>query len=311
MKKVISLLLAVLMLVSVIPMSASALSYKEVNYFHYVWVGEKGGWEVEGVMNSYKKSMSSGVYKIPDTYNGSPIVGIGEEAFSGISITSLILSNNTQYIKAKAFYRCDYLRYIYMPKTLTSIALNAFNASGLYSVYFQGTKAEWRDLIKDFSSTSVLKNASVFCEYPDYCYHISKTRYEKIEPTCIKTGRESGTVCNDCGDTLSGLNEIPTIPHNPYTVVWEKRPTCTENGYFVRYCNRDENCTYSEYGGDSEPLGHNFARRDPACRRGCGFVCSCRCHKEDFLWKIIQFFYKLFRIKEHCECGYYRTHWEA
>ena len=144
--------------------------------------------------------MSSGVYKIPDTYNGSPIVGIGEEAFSEISITSLILSNNTQYIKAKAFYRCYNLRNIYIPKTLNSIALNAFNASGLYSVYYQGTKAEWNALVSGFSSTSVLKNVSVHCEYPDNCYHISTKRYEKIEPTCIKVGRESGVVCNDCGD---------------------------------------------------------------------------------------------------------------
>lgn len=311
-KKIISLALALLMLLSVVSISASAHSKYEINAFTYSWVSGKGGWEVDGVRNEYKGSLGSKVCKIPDYHEGSPVIGIAKFAFEDVYVRNLILSNNTQYIDNGAFYHSG-ITNIYLPKTLTYISASAFfgTNSSFINVRYQGTKEQWDALTGNFTSSNHLFSGGKQYGYPDDCYHISTKSHAKVEPTCMVPGREQGVTCNDCGREIGGFAEIPTIPHYASELYTIKKPTCTESGEYEFRCTRDENCTYSERRGTTTPLGHNFARRDPVCRRGCGFVCKCRCHKEDFLWKIIQFFYKLFKIKEHCECGYYRTHWEA
>jgi hypothetical protein len=52
---------------------------------------------------------------------------IEEEAFSGISAVIIRVPTNCTEIQSRAFLNCADLRIIYIPKTTTKIALDAFD----------------------------------------------------------------------------------------------------------------------------------------------------------------------------------------
>jgi len=75
-----------------------------------------------------------------------------------------------------------------------------------------------------------------------------------------------------------------------------------ENGYFV--FTTDHFSVYSVV----ELHEHSYGDKDATC--DCGFDrtdnCSCNCHKSGFMgiiWKILRFFYKLFKANPVCACG--------
>ena len=141
MKKIISLLLAVLMLMSVVPMAASA--YETEGYYKY---DVKNG---EATIYGVDKSISGTVH-IPDTLGGYPVTGIynavfksckditgvffpkslvsiGDEAFSECTgIEFLYFNDGLVSIGIKAFYECTELIRIIIPDSTVSIGMNAF-----------------------------------------------------------------------------------------------------------------------------------------------------------------------------------------
>ncbi len=93
------------------------------------------------------------------------------------------------------------------------------------------------------------------------------------------------------------------LGHNlgAYSVV--KNATCIENGSENTKCVR---CTYTE-SRTINAVGHNY--QNGVCSN-CGqdktIGCSCNCHKggfAGFIWKILCFFYKLFKMNPVCTCG--------
>lgn len=89
-----------------------------------------------------------------------------------------------------------------------------------------------------------------------------------VEATCNSTGLTEGSHCADCGTVFVSQDEIPMTDHEDND----------GNGY-CDYCDEDVDETDN---------------------------CSCNCHKTGFIgfiWKIINFFNKLFKTNRVCECG--------
>ncbi len=108
-------------------------------------------------------------------------------------------------------------------------------------------------------------------------------------------------------------------PHeHSYTSAVTKNPTCTEAGVKTFTCSCNDSYTES-----IPALGHKDTNGDYKCDNGCGYEyekpapeepadknCSHLCHKSGFMgfiWKIINFFNKLFKSKQICDCG--AKHW--
>ncbi len=138
------------------------------------------------------------------------------------------------------------------------------------------------------------------------------------EPTCFRNGAKYRVCANGCA-TNCGLDpnskEIVVIPATNHEGTLIKVPakaaTCTEDGYTAHYY-----CT--ECGTDQgknviAATGHKDENNDGKCD-GCETPvgesrdCRCICHKQHwfmrFIYKIVRFFWKLFKIGKVCDCGF-------
>ncbi|MGN1194202.1 MAG: hypothetical protein ACI4SB_01830, partial [Acutalibacteraceae bacterium] len=136
-----------------------------------------------------------------------------------------------------------------------------------------------------------------------------------VEAHCYKTAGES-TASSPCTKKFKciycGKDVIPPVTEHTYSVTSTTRATCTEDGYTLYSCSV---CGYS-YKDDIVPAtGHTDADGDEICDN-CGANtnpaanCPCICHKTGFagfIYKIVRLFWKLFKIKQTCECGL--PHW--
>ncbi len=93
-------------------------------------------------------------------------------------------------------------------------------------------------------------------------------------------------------------------------------PTCTEKGCTTHTCSK---CGDSYKDSYTDALGHVDSDKNNVCDN-CGADlgkkdpsanCSCKCHKtkgiQKFFWKIINFFNKIFKKNQLCDCG--AKHW--
>ena len=72
---------------------------------------------------------------IPDTYKGKNVVAIGNSAFKNTNVKNVILPQNLESIKSKAFFNCKKLENIDIPQKVTEIRASAFeNCSNLKTV---------------------------------------------------------------------------------------------------------------------------------------------------------------------------------
>ncbi len=119
----------------------------------------------------------------------------------------------------------------------------------------------------------------------------------------------------ECGDSYT--EEIAKLEGHTYNQT-VTAPTCTAQGYTTYTCV----CGDSYIADYVNALGHKDKNGDYKCDNGCGYEfekpapedpskdCSCNCHKGGFMgfiWKIINFFNKLFKSKQYCGCG--AKHW--
>ena len=151
----------------------------------------------------------------------------------------------------------------------------------------------------------------------------SFTKYEVTEEAkCGLEGKEVAVCDNGCGATDE--KAIEALKHD--IVIDEAvAPKCGETGL-----TQGEHCTRCDYKVEQEivpALEHKDADGDYKCDNGCGHefekpapeeptpdtpdeptddVCDHLCHKGGFMgfiWKIVKFFWKLFKMNPVCECG--------
>ena len=130
------------------------------------------------------------------------------------------------------------------------------------------------------------------------------------EPTCTEKGLKT-VRCTVCEKILDSA-PIPAKDHTPGEWITVKAPTCSEQGSAEQRC---VNCGTLLGTDVLATVDHRDMDNDGFCD-WCGkelesHKCNCLCHKSSaiskFFWKILRFFYKIFRVNKVCTCG--DAHW--
>lgn len=158
-----------------------------------------------------------------------------------------------------------------------------------------------------------------------------------VFPTCTETGLTEGKKCSVCDEILEAQKTVEAKGHDYKSVI--TAPTCTAQGFTTYTCSCGDSYV-SEYVKEKGHSYTSFIETEPGCKtKGtkvfkceCGYtytesipatghkdsddnnvcdncgvgVCDHICHKSGFMgfiWKIINFFQKLFGTSSVCECG--------
>lgn len=77
-------------------------------------------------------------------------------------------------------------------------------------------------------------------------------------------------------------------------------PTCTKQGYTTYICD----CGDTYTGDQTSAKGHSYENGVcKVCGDNKANNCSHMCHKNNFIWKFVRFFWKLFKMNPVCDCG--------
>lgn len=133
-------------------------------------------------------------------------------------------------------------------------------------------------------------------------------------PTCTEIGWDAYEYCTACTYTTYVEKEALKHSFTKYEVTEEAK--CGVAGKEVAVCDRGCGATDEKA---VEALTHKDADGDYKCDNGCGHefekpapeeptdkACDHLCHKAGFMgfiWKIVKFFWKLFKMNPVCECG--------
>ncbi|MBQ7118293.1 MAG: leucine-rich repeat domain-containing protein [Clostridia bacterium] len=128
--------------------------------------------------------------------------------------------------------------------------------------------------------------------------------------TCIENGTKTAK-CDNCEVTETITDEGSKTGHN-YELEDVYKPNCNTDGYGIYICT---NCEDSYYDYDNyKATSHKDENGDGICDECTEDVdeesknekCSCLCHSSGvmkIIYKIIRFFWKIFKINKTCSCG--------
>jgi len=136
----------------------------------------------------------------------------------------------------------------------------------------------------------------------------------KAASTCTKQGSYDSVIyCTACKTELSRKTSYTKALGHSYSDT-VTAPTCTAQGFTTHKCSK---CGYSYYDSIISATGHIDADKNgicDICLLDSGYrpqvSCSHICHKDGFvgfIWKTMNFFNRIFRIKQFCSCG--AKHW--
>ena len=149
-----------------------------------------------------------------------------------------------------------------------------------------------------------------------------------VTSTCTKTGLTEGKKCSVCG-TVTVAQQSTSKKAHTEVVDNAVSATCSKTGLTEgKHCSVCNTVTVAQQTVATVP--HIDNNSDYECDYGCGYTfeqpadptpdepttpdtpkentknCSCNCHKggiSGLIWKILRFFYKLFKINPVCSCG--------
>ncbi len=146
----------------------------------------------------------------------------------------------------------------------------------------------------------------------DYVNTVGHTPTNAVEenyvaPTCTANGSKDVVVyCFVCREEISRETVIINATGHSYTTA-VTLPTCTEQGYTTYTCECGDTYidNYVDATGHADNDGNGYCDADNELLDP-SVECDHNCHKtgiSGFFWKIANFFNKLFRTKQYCECG--------
>ena len=161
---------------------------------------------------------------------------------------------------------------------------------------------------------------------PDAHTPLEAVTENEVAPKCDVAGSYDLVVyCDDCGAELDrDTKTVDALKHSFTKYETTEEAKCGVEGKEVAYC--DNGCGETDEKA-IEALTHTDADGDYKCDNGCGHefekpapedptpdtpdeptddACDHLCHKGGFIgfiWKIVKFFSKLFKLNPVCECG--------
>ncbi|MBR5451726.1 MAG: leucine-rich repeat protein [Clostridia bacterium] len=259
MRKLLSLILAIILIISILPISAMALE----DGGEYELGGDGAGWSdiingaefvaKNGVLTAYNGK--GGVVVIPEG-----ITGIDESVFSKSTsqdkITAVIIPDGVVTIKQWAFSNCKALKYVVLPSSLTTVEKYAFNGcTAIQDVFYRGKKSQTSSLDISEGGNSYLKKA--LCHY-NTCKHSEHVYSGDSDLSCNNCEwfkDHTHIYDSDCDETCGKCSRkiTPVADHN------FKEATCTD----PKTCSK---CGKTE----GKQLGHTYSG---ACDTKCN-VCE-------------------------------------
>ena len=156
-KKILSALLAVVMVVVMVPITSVEVDAETEG--HYTYTVTDGCATITDVDTSI-----SGDVAIPDRFGDYPVVAIGDYAFYWCqNLTSITIPDSVTSIGNKAFYYCTGLTNIIIPDSVTSIGDYAFSACDSLTSITAGSN---NTVYKSDDGVLYTKDGSVLICYP-------------------------------------------------------------------------------------------------------------------------------------------------
>ena len=293
-RKIVSVLLCVLLLASLLPVSAFADTTASGTCGNdLTWTLEDGTLTISGTgkMKDYYPSnndttapwgencsliksvvISDGVTSIGygAFYNCSSltsvtipdsVTSIGGHAFDGCSsLTSVTIPDGVTSIGNGAFYKCSSLTSVTIPDSVTSIGSWAFyGCSKLKDIAFAGSKDAW---------ASIEKGGAAFSTSPRIHYNCTTLEghiipVERKDPSCTSTGYIKYSCA--CGYEYTEL-----LPENhDYVFIKSVAATCSNAGYDVYKCSKCGKILNKSNGEEQLPHEYEFTKVvEPTCLKG-------------------------------------------
>ena len=293
MKKVISLLLAVLMLVSVVPMAASAAEC-EHEFYDQLFKDGKATCSVPG--GEFSKCKKCGkTYRLYDYYDKNNHVNTEVRNVKDPTCAEDGYTGDT--------YCLDCGR-----RASTGRTIPATNNHD-YSIEVRREPGSCGKLEKIYYKCSTCTAERYWNGSYDRDNHQGGTeiRYA-TQAKCDISGYTGDLYCKGCGQPLEYGETIPAKGHS-FNYHSDGNATCYRDGTKSAWCSNMcgiKNTVQDE----GSMLPHTDENRDGFCdrvhcRADTTNGCTHSCHKGGFFYKIALFFWKLFKINKECACGVY------
>ncbi len=238
--RILSVILAIIMVISIIPITASAEDSVLAGTCgnNITWALDKStGLLVisgSGKMQNYNAWHDHRDY-VKEIIIQDGITSIANTSFYSSDILAKVtIPDSVKTIGSSAFFNCPNLETLIMGNGITSIGDDAFGlCRNLKDVFYSGTKEQWKAItMGEFNS--FLKNATIHYEnVVDEENHTYVSAITKA-PTCTEKGVEV-FVCSTCNDTYKVQSDA--LGHTKVSTP-AILPTTTQTG-----CSYDERCS--------------------------------------------------------------------
>jgi hypothetical protein len=190
-----------------------------------------------------------------------PVDGAYVSAFSGSSITKIILESGRTYIPAYSFKDAKVLDTLVVPKEVTAVGKQAFFNSGIKKFY---------GYADSYAQTYANNNFIEFVELD--CAHDNTIIKYAYPASDDEEGYTGNIYCADCGLLLTEGENIPTTGHS-FEIVDKKEPTCTKVGSIEYVCS-DCGISYTDF---VPATNHTFSitRIDSTCSQTGYTIYTC------------------------------------
>ena len=260
-KRLLSFVLAVLMIASLLPATALAANIVDSGTCgaEVTWTLDSDGVLTisgSGYMCDYGSSGAPWHGRVKSAVIAEGVTSIGWFAFYDCaSLTSVTIPDSVTRIGSYAFYDCRSLSCLTIPDSVTSIVEYAFDGctsltsvtipdsvtsigdwafsgcKSLTNVYFTGTEEAWNGITID-DGNDALKNANI---HYNYVSHTHSYKAVVTAPTCTEKGYTTHT-CS-CGDSYVDTY-TDALGHAWDNGKVTKEPTETETGIRTFTCTR-------------------------------------------------------------------------